>query len=106
MRIAPGKWNDTLQRAEANGGIVLFGSAGHSIFAATHVGLYEYLPIDRNTAIHTHMLGANAILIYRNQQVIEIESIARLSGAVTINSGFRVAPVHAGAGMRIRCSMR
>jgi hypothetical protein len=70
VRIEGGEWiNDTLRLANSNGGIVLFTYTGHTIYPATHAGLFAYLPMDRETAIRVDMMEAGLNLISRNRQV-------------------------------------
>ena len=69
IRFHSDKFDDALRLADKTGGPVLFDGTGHSIFAATHAALYEYLPADRTVAIETWMFGAGAMLVYRNREV-------------------------------------
>ena len=73
IRFVSGNFEEASKRARSNGGIVLFGITGHSIFSATHQRLYEYFPIDIPTAMKVQMWEANAVLIYRTQQVHELQ---------------------------------
>jgi len=52
-----------------NGGLMTFDNAGHSIFAATHEGMYRYLPITREAAANASMRGACAFYIYQTREV-------------------------------------
>jgi len=58
-----------LARVVQNGGLMTFDNAGHSIFAATHEGMYRYLPITREAAAKVTMRGASAIYIYQTREV-------------------------------------
>lgn len=69
IRFHSGDLDSLIRLAHSNGGIVQVDYTGHSIFAATHSGLYKHLPIDESLAVGTRMYGAGALLIYRNQQV-------------------------------------
>ena len=85
VRIGAGEWiNSTLRLADENGGIVLFSYTGHTIYPATHAGLYDYLPIDKETAIRTDMLEAGLNMIYRNPQVTSFLN-ARVCGRCLIS---------------------
>jgi hypothetical protein len=56
----------------ANGSqLSMFDFSGHSIFVATHAGMYRYLPIDRQAAIAARMWGANAIYFQLTQELYD-----------------------------------
>jgi hypothetical protein len=44
-------------------GVVMFEPSKHSIFAATHRRMYNYLPISKTAAVDAMMMSANAIFI-------------------------------------------
>ena len=62
-----------LASAVSNGGFMTFDNCGHSIFAATHEGMYRYLPITRAAAGNMSMRGASAIYIYQTEQVRNVD---------------------------------
>lgn len=57
----------TLDEVYASGGIITFDYSGHSNFAATHKGMYRYLPISTSHATNTVQYAANSIYIHRNE---------------------------------------
>jgi hypothetical protein len=77
IQIEGGEWiNDTLRLANSNGGIALFSYTGHTIYPATHAGLFAFLPIDKETAIQVDMMEAGLNIIYRSKQVTIIQLTA------------------------------
>ena len=69
IKFVSGNMTDAMKLARSNGGIALFDASGHSIFAATHHRVYDYLPINRQVAMDRHMLGAGAVLMFRSREV-------------------------------------
>jgi hypothetical protein len=49
--------------------IVLFKRMGHSIFAATNVNMYKYLPMSKSSAVSVSVWGAGAMYLRRSRQV-------------------------------------
>ena len=58
-------------RAVENGGMVLFGSTGHSTFAVTHRAMFDFLPTDveRQKTITQHIGGI--ILVYNTRIIFK-----------------------------------
>lgn len=50
-------------------GVVMFEPSIHSIFEATHRGMYNYLPISKTAAVQATMMSANAIFIRCSTEV-------------------------------------
>ena len=46
-----------------------FDNCGHSIFMATHKGMYKYLPIPPHAAAKVTMRGASAMYLYKTRVV-------------------------------------
>ena len=63
-------FNDVVrQTADSKARTMTFDASGHTIFPATHAGMYRYLPIKKEAAVATSMLGANALYFQLTQQV-------------------------------------
>jgi hypothetical protein len=59
----------TLIEAIGSRDIVLFKHMGHSIFAATNVNMYKYLPMSKSSAVGVSIWGAGAMYLRRSRQV-------------------------------------
>ncbi len=71
IRFKTGNLITLNQMALANGGIALTIETGHSIYAATDPGTYEYLPAPHTSLISTMMYGASCIFIFNTQKIYD-----------------------------------
>lgn len=59
-----------LRRVVQDGvGALFLSSTGHTNFAVTHVGMYDYLPTNTSLQKSTFQMEANSILLYRTETV-------------------------------------
>ena len=75
VRFTTSNLSSAVEKANSNVGVVMFEFAEHSIYSATHEGMFGYLPIANRLSVHTGMYGANAILIYNNREVNKCNNI-------------------------------
>lgn len=69
VRFLTNNLTSVFNQAYRNNGILAFARSHHSNFAATHPGMYRYLPISAPLAGVTEMRDANSILFFRTKLV-------------------------------------
>ena len=55
----------------ASGGLLTFTGTRLSNFAGIHAGMYRYLPMPVDQAIHTNQLAATAVFFYRTKEIYD-----------------------------------
>ena len=69
IRFKTQNLSQTLDKVFSSGGILTFENGDHSNFAATHKGMYDFLPISASAAANTGQYGANSIYIHRTEEI-------------------------------------
>ena len=69
IRFHKDNLTSSLDQVYENRGILAFARSHHSNFAATHPGMYSFLPIAAAAASMTEQRDANSIFFYRTEEV-------------------------------------